>query len=317
MDTSKALNGLGEAFDMPQTPNYILSCRSQSTRKAYQCDWTHFTKWCQSHNLEPLPATPKTIALYLTDMAQLFKPITLTRRLASISVMHQQTDYSSPTGNILVRDTLSGIRRHHGTAQTRKAPIRASNICRAIDVIPNDLRGLRDKALLLIGYTGALRRSELAALDAEDVVLVDQGIRLTIRHSKTDQEGQGVVMGIGYGANPSTCPVRALMSWIEAAKISSGPLFRPVRGHSQIGTTRLCNRTIALIIKGLALKLGLDPKAISGHSLRAGFITDQYAAGTAEALIMARSRHKSHSVMAAYRREADMFAFDYAGVAGL
>jgi site-specific recombinase XerD len=297
--------------------DYVSSCRSDSTREAYQRDWNHFRQWCELKGLECLPAVPSTVAQYLTNMANLYKPITLGRRLASISVAHQMSGYASPTANILVRNTLSGIRRRHGVAATRKTPIRASNLRRAVGLIPDSMKGKRDRALLLLGYVGALRRSEIVAINAEDIEYVDGGIRLMVRRSKSDQEGRGVTMGIGYGAHPETCPVKALRAWMESAGIGEGPVFRPVSQNGRVGSTRLCPRTVALIIKALASKLGMEQQAISGHSLRAGFITDQYAAGTAEAVIMARSRHNSHSVMAAYRREADMFAFNYAAKVGL
>lgn len=300
-----------------QVQQYLKSAKSQSTRDAYRRDWEHFSKWCDTHQLEALPAIPETIALYVTAIAGQFKPSTLTRRLATISVKHQSQGFQTPTAGIIVRNTLSGIRRQHGVAQTRKSPIRAVNIRMAVKKLSSNPRDLRDKAILLIGYVGALRRSELVALDAEDVEFVEQGLRLTIRHSKTDQEGTGVVMGIGYGASESTCPVRALRSWIDAAKIMSGPVFRPVSSQGRIGDTRLCDKSVSLIIKRLASELGLDSADISSHSMRAGLITDLYAAGTAEAIIMERSRHKSHSVMSVYRREADMFSFNYAAAAGL
>lgn len=309
-------------FDTPttvthQAQDYIYSCRSESTRIAYQRDWNHFCEWCSARQLEALPATPNMIAEYLTDMAELYKPITLGRRLASISVAHQMRDHSSPTTNMLVRNTLSGIRRRHGVATTRKTPIRASNLRQAMEILPNDLTSLRNKALLMLGYMGALRRSELVAINVDDIEFVEQGMRLTLRRSKTDQEGRGITMGIGYGEHARTCPVKALQSWLDAAKITDGPVFRAISRHGRIRSTRLVGRTVATIIKSTASKLDINPDTVSGHSLRSGFITDQYAAGTAEAIIMERSRHKSHSVMSIYRREADMFAFNYTAAVGL
>jgi len=297
--------------------DYKAYCRAESTRRAYQRDWRYFCQWCNSHGHGFLPATPATVALYLTESAELYRPITLGRRLAAISVAHQTAGFASPIGDIVVRDTLAGIRRVHGVGQTKKAPIRAASLRRAVESLPDDLRGLRDKALLLVGYIGALRRSELVALRVENIQFVEQGVRITVRRSKSDQEGRGAIMGIGCGAHASTCPVRALRAWLDAADITAGPVFRPISRGGTVGQEPLCGRTVALLIKGLADNLGLDPKTISGHSLRAGFITDQYSAGTAEALIMERSRHKSHFVMAGYRREADVFSFNYAAKAGL
>ncbi|MCX6343468.1 MAG: site-specific integrase [Armatimonadetes bacterium] len=297
--------------------DYVQESKAERTRAAYQRDWRLFAEWCVVHGYEALPASPETVALYLTDMAAALKPITLGRRLASISVMHQNEQHDSPTGNIVVRNTLTGIKRHYGTAQTRKAPIRAPQLRRAVDAMPDDTRGLRDKAILLVGYIGALRRSEVVAIDVEDIVFVDQGMKLTVRRSKTDQQGRGVAMGIGYGEQASTCPVRALRAWIEAAGITSGPVFRPVNRAGIVKPTRLDDKEVALIIKDIADKIGINPDTVSGHSLRAGFITDQYSVGTAEAVIMDRSRHKSHAVMSNYRREASLFAFNYAAKVSL
>ena len=252
------MNARQAAFDFPeldlatqQLPDYISSCRAQSTSRAYEHDWNCFRQWCGAREHEVLPANPDTVAEYLTRMARLYKPITLGRGLAAISVEHQTAGFSSPTTNILVRNTLSGIRRHHSVAPTRKTPIRASNLHRAVEALPDDMKGLRDKALLLLGYVGALRRSELVAINAEDIGFVDRGIRLTLRRSKTDQEGRGSTVGIGYGVHSPTCPVKALKSWLEAAGINEGPVFRSVSHYGRVGKTRLHDRTVALIVKGL------------------------------------------------------------------
>ena len=302
---------------LQQTKKYVYDSKADNTRKAYKSDWEDFSGWCESHKLSSLPSTPEIIAAYITKMARDKKPSTISRRIASISKAHQAAGFESPTHNILVRETLAGIRRTLSVAQTRKAPVRVASLRQVVEVIPDDLKGKRDRAVLLIGYICAFRRSELVAIDIEDLEFVEEGMRITVRRSKTDQEGKGEVMGVGYGSYGATCPVRATQAWLEASGIVSGPVFRPINRHSQMSDKRLSDKAVGLIIKNIASALGLDPEAVGGHSLRAGFITDQYAAGTAEAVIMKRSRHKSHAVMAGYRREADMFAFNYTAAAGL
>jgi len=264
-----------------------------------------------------LPASPLTVADYIAAHADVYKPATLDRRLAAISVAHKSAGYDSPTGNIAVRGTLRGIKRAMGTAQNKKAPVRRANLRQATAELPDTLQGKRDRALLLLGYIGALRRSELVALDVADIAFTAEGMRLVIRRSKTDQEATGVVMGIDSGTYTPTCPVRALREWLDCSGIDSGPIFRPINRHGQLLSSRLSGTAVGLIIKRLAPSLGVDPAAVGGHSLRAGFVTDAYSAGVAEAVIMERSRHKTHSVMAGYRREANLFAVNYTAAVGL
>jgi integrase len=187
-----------------QAQEYLRAANSENTLRAYRADFEGFTAWCKAHRLQPLPADPQSIALYITDIAATRKPSTITRKLASISVAHKAAGHASPTGNILVRETLKGIRRTVGTAPAQKAAVRAIHLRRAIRELPDNLQGKRDRALLLVGYAGAFRRSELVGLDASDVEFTIEGMKITLHRSKTDQEGQGTVKGIaldvGYEA---------------------------------------------------------------------------------------------------------------------
>jgi integrase len=300
-----------------QARDFLRAAKSANTLRAYRSDWEDFSTWCNSHGVPFLPAEADTVALYVSDLASTAKPSTIGRRLSAISVAHQAAGHSSPTRSLLVRDTFAGIRRTVGTAQDKKSPVRVNHLREAAGQLGDSLQEVRDKAVVLFGYAGAFRRSELVALNVEDVKFSIEGAKVTLRRSKTDQEGKGTVKGIGYGSKSSTCPVRALQAWIGAAGITSGPIFRAVNKGGKVSPTRLSDKAVSLIVKRIAPKLGLDSEDVSGHSLRAGFVTDQYAKGTAETVIMHHTGHKSRTVMAGYRREADLFAVNYTAVAGL
>jgi integrase len=317
MERSLAEYKPGAVASAKTARDYVAAGKAANTLRAYAADWRHFTSWCESRGVTPLPATPETVADYAAGMAETHKPASIGRRLASVSKAHQAAGFDSPCRTALVRDTLAGIRRTHGTAQTRKAAVRVRHLRRAVHELRGDMRDLRDKALLLLGYAGALRRSELVGLDVADLDFTDEGLKLTVRRSKTDQEAAGFVKAIGRGTRADTCPVRALRTWLDAAGIGAGPVFRQIRRGGRVQAERLSTDAVARILKRLAPKLGLDPDQIAGHSLRAGFVTDQYAKGTAEGAIMKHTGHKSRSVMAIYEREADLFAFNYVAAAGL
>lgn len=299
--------------------DYIRHSKADNTMRAYRSDWNHFVDWCQSHQMTAKPANPETVAAYIADLATDHKPSTVERRLASISKAHGAAGFDNPASrrHTIVKETLAGIRRVHGMARTRKAAIRVTHIHAALTSMGDDLQSLRGKAMLLLGYIGALRRSELAGLDVEDLHFTQEGMQYVIRISKTDQESRGETVGIRYSMNPGTCSVRAVQLWLIASGITSGPLFRPVSRYGRVGSSRLSAKAVAIIIKGLAPKLGLDPATVSGHSLRAGFITDQVQQGTPQPVVMKRSRHKSVTVFAAYVREADIYAVDFGAIVGL
>lgn len=239
---------------------YADQAKAANTIRAYRSDWRHFTAWCDERSLASMPATPETVALYLTDLAGTgFKASTLQRRLSAISQAHQYAGQPTPTKDAAVRAVWAGIRRAHGTAQEGKAPALVDELRAMIATLPIGLKGTRDRALLLLGFAGALRRSELVALDAADVVFVRDGLIVTLRRSKTDQDGQGRQIGIPAGVHPATDPVRAVKTWLRAADIVAGPLFRAVNRHGQLQRGRLSDKAVASVVKATAAAAGLDP----------------------------------------------------------
>ena len=243
--------------------------------------------------------------MYLADHAEAWKVSTLNRRLAVISVMHQRHGYPSPTVSPAVREVAKGIRRQTGSAQRRVAPTVIGDIRRMLAHLPDNLLATRDRALLLIGFAGALRRSELVAIDVEDITDRPEGLAATLRRSKTDQEGAGRIVAIPYGTE--TCPVTALRTWTEEAGITTGPVFRPIDRHENISATRLSDRAVALVLKRRAAAAGLDPAAYSGHSLRAGFATTAAAHGATERAIANQTGHRSMEVLRRYIRDGALF----------
>ena len=204
--------------------SYARQAKAPNTLRAYRADCQDFVSWCEARGLQSLPAAPETVALYLTHLAEAGrKASTMQRRLSSISQVHQAAGHESPTKSAAVRAVWAGVRRERGTAQGGKAPAVTVDIRAMVAALPEGLLGIRDRTLLLVGFAGAFRRSELVGLDVEDVAFTREGLVVTIRRSKTDQEGQGQKVGIPYGSHPSTCPVRALQAWLEASGITSGP----------------------------------------------------------------------------------------------
>jgi len=297
--------------------HYARESRAVNTRRAYRADWADFTAWCQEHRRTALPATPETLVLYLSDRAATLKTLTLQRRLTAISQAHKAADLDTPTADRAVRRVMTGIRRQNGTAQEGKAPAITREIRAMVDHLPATLRGQRDRALLLLGFAGAFRRSELVSLDVGDLAWSDDGLVVRLRRSKTDQEGAGRTVGIPYGSKPGTCPVRAVRAWLTAAGIADGPLFRGVDPHRNLGQTRLSDKTVARVVKAAAEAAGLDPARYAGHSLRAGLATAAAQAGVAERVIMAQTGHKSLPMVRKYIREGSLFTQNAAAEVGL
>lgn len=295
---------------------YADHAKAPATIKAYRSDWRHFTEWAEARGARPMPADPRVVGVYLADCALTMKASTISRRLSSISQAHQAAGHPSPTTDHLVRSTWAGIRRTLGTAQKGKAPVLTADLRRMVEGLGDDLRGRRDRALLLVGFAGAFRRSELVGLDATDIVDNGDGLVVTLRRSKTDQEGEGRPVGIPYGGNPATCPVRALRAWLAAASIDDGPLFRPLPG-GRVGAGRLSDRTVARIVKARAGAVGIDPTSVAGHSLRSGLATSAAKAGASERAIMAQTGHKSVAMVRRYIRDGDLFRENAAAQVGL
>jgi site-specific recombinase XerD len=277
------------------------------TKKAYRSDWEDFTRWCADHQSDPLPASPTTVALYLTDRAQTLKVSSLRRRQTSISQAHKLARLPSPTTSPEVRQVMTGIIRTLGEAPNRKLPALAEIMHMMLNTLPDTLPGIRNRALLLLGYAGALRRSELVALTANDLEFTPEGLKVHIRRSKTDPTGLGQTIGVLFGSEPQTCPIRSLQSWMRSAGIHNGPLFRPISRGGRIGPKALTPQSVALIVKQTAQAAGLDPAPFAGHSLRAGFATQAARAGALERHIQRTTRHRSEKVLRTYIREGELF----------
>ncbi len=300
-----------------QAKDYARQSKARNTWRAYAADWRDFESWCEVHDLATLPAAPETVALYLTDLAERCKVSTLQRRISAISQMHQALQMESPTRSSVVRAVMAGIRRAKGTAQTSKTAAVTAIIRRMVDTLPSNLLGTRDQALLLLGFAAALRRSELVGLDVADVAFTLDGVVVTLRRSKTDQEQAGRTIGVPYGSDPTTCPVRRLRAWLDASGIAAGPLFRPINRHAQLQPKRLSDKAVAIIVKRTAKAAGLDPAQFAGHSLRAGLATAAAAAGVSERAIMNQTGHKSVTMARRYIREGSLFRENAAGQVGL
>jgi len=303
--------------------DYIKESKAPNTRRAYAADWRDFRAWCVLHGRPSLPASPDTVALYLSDLAERCKTSTLQRRLAALSQAHQaagQTAHDVPTKHATVRAVMSGIRRTKGTAQRGKAAAVTAVVRAMVEGTPDRLLGLRDRALLLLGFSGAFRRSELVALDVEDLEFTGEGLVVTQRRGKTDQEGEGRKVGIPFGrasGGTDTCPVRAVRTWLDAAAVLSGPVFRSVNRHGHVQPGRLSDKAVALVVKRHAPAAGLDPLRYAGHSLRAGLATAAAAAGASERSIMNQTGHRSVPMVRKYIRDGQLFRENAASTVGL
>jgi integrase len=286
---------------------YIESSRAEATRRAYRARWSHFTAWCARHGLTSLPAAPETVALYLTARAREGRKVsTLSQTLAAISQAHQMAGHESPRSTPVVREAFKGIRRVHGAAPTQKRPLLDTELRALLGELPKTLGGARDRALLLVGFGGAFRRSELVALEVADLAFSSEGLTVTLRRSKTDQEGMGRKVGLPYGRAAATCPVRSLQRWLELAGISEGPVFRAVDRFGNLGGA-LQGRAAARIVKRRVRALGAEAADYSGHSLRAGLATSAAKAGKAAHTIMKQTGHRSVAMVQRYIRDAELF----------
>jgi len=313
-----------------QVEENIRRSKAESTLRAYRSDAGHFALWCHAHQLESLPAEPDTVALYLTACAQAGAAVsTLRRRLVSISQAHKAAGHPSPTATEVVRRTVSGIARRTDARPRQVAPLRIGALRAMLEATPEeDLLAVRDHALLLMGFAGGFRRSELAALRVEDLTFVEEGVDVLIRRSKTDQEGSGRTVGIPRGRHPETCPVLALQRWLRLAELTTGPLWLAIAPNGRPGTQRrnpagrvgtrsLSAQAVAAVVQRAAARAGLDAREFAGHSLRAGFATEAAAQGASERAIMAQTGHRSVVMVRRYIREGDRYRENAAAVLGL
>lgn len=282
---------------------FVRAAHAENTLKAYQADLAHFMAWGGS-----IPTNPEQVASYLAAHAHSHAPATLSRWLVALGKAHQMAGYVSPTGHELVRLTLRGIRRSLPRHQAQARPVLTHELRQIVRAMGDNLHSLRDRALLLVGFAGAFRRSELVGLTVADVEHSAQGMLLYLRRSKTDQLAGGRKIAIPRVADTALCPVTALNLWIIRAKIDRGPIFRPINRHGQIADTALSAESVAVILKSHANAAGLDPTGYSGHSLRAGFVTSASFSGAGAENIQRQTGHSSQDMLMRYIRPASAFA---------
>lgn len=296
---------------------YLEKSKAENTRRAYRADWADFEAWCAKYRQASMPASPDTVAYYLADRSQRLKTSSLQRRLATIAEAHRAAGFESPNKHPQVRLVWAGIRREKGTAQAHMKPALTKHIRAMVSHLPDSLLGARDRALLLLEFAGAMRRSDLVGLDVTDLALADEGLVVNVRRGKTDQFGAGRKIGIPRGAHPETCPVRAVQTWFELSGVAEGALFRAVNKHGHVSAARLSDRAVADVVKRTLEAAGKSSRRFAGHSLRAGLITQAAMAGVSERAIQDQSGHKSLLVMRRYIRDGSLFRENAAAKVGL
>jgi site-specific recombinase XerD len=308
--------------DLIQKANDLIrAAKAPSTRKAYESDFRIFESWCAAHGLASLPSAPQTIALYITScVVARLAPATIARRLASISKAHQAAgfeDSPASTKHFVVGEVLKGARRTLGVAQKCKDPLLLNDVRRLLAACPKNLLGLRDRALILIGFAGAFRRSELCAMTVSDLCFSASGLVVNVPRSKADQEQAGDKVAIPFGEHDDTCPIKALRKWLKAAKVTQGAVFRGVDRHRHVATTGLHRDSIAAIFKTAAMRAGMNATNIAGHSVRAGMATQAALNGSSERAIARTTRHRSRRVLRRYIRPGEMFRENASASLGL
>ncbi|MBR1133249.1 site-specific integrase [Bradyrhizobium iriomotense] len=290
-----------------ETQFFVQNSVSENSRRAYESDLREFERGGGS-----IPASVETVAEYLTQNAGRLSVATLVRRLASLSKAHEVRGLSNPTHSALVRATLRGIKRTHSCTQRQAKPLLRDELIRVLEATGEKPKDRRDRALLLVGFAGALRRSELVGLNVGDVEHVRQGVILHLLRSKTDQEARGQKVGIPY-ARGRWCPVAALEAWLAISGISDGPIFRPVDRFSHVHQCRLSGEAVGEIVRERVSAAGLDPLGYSGHSLRAGLATSASQVEVPTWKIRAQTRHASDAMLARYIRDGELFTHNAAG----
>src|SRR5210317_938874 len=290
----------------------LQNSKANNTVRAYKSDFKDFELFCLKNGFKSMPSDSKIVSLYLTYLSTKdLKMSTLKRRLVAIGVIHRLKGHYLDTKHPSIKENIMGIKRRKGSVQKGKKPLLINDLKLIIDVIDQekneDIKKLRDRSIILIGFSGGFRRNEIVALDFEDLDFVSEGLKIDIKRSKTDQFGEGSVKGIPYFDNSQYCPVVSIQNWIEISKINSGPLFRRFTKGSNLSDNRLTAQTVALLIKEYLNLAGIDNKNFSGHSLRSGFATTAAEAGAEERTIMAMTGHKSSEMVRRYIKEANIF----------
>ena len=290
----------------------LKSSKAVNTIRAYKSDFNDFTLFCTQNGFKSLPSEPKIISLYLTHLATRdVKMSTLKRRMVSIGVIHRIKGHYLDTKHPSIIENLMGIKRRKGSKQNGKKPILINSLKMIINAIDEqnkeEIKKLRDRSIILIGFSGGFRRNEIVSLDYDDLDFVTEGLKIHLRRSKTDQFGEGSVKGLPYFDNSQYCPVISIQKWIKISNINSGPLFRRFTKGSNLTKNRLTDQTVALLIKQYLKLVGIDSKNYSGHSLRSGFATSAAESGAEERSIMAMTGHKSTEMVRRYIKEANLF----------
>jgi len=290
----------------------LQNSKANNTVRAYKSDFKDFGLFCAQNGFKSLPSEPKVVSLYLTYLStKNIKMSTLKRRLVSIGVIHKLKGQYLDTKHPIIIENIMGIKRRKGSIQNGKKPLLINNLKLIINVIDQEknekIKKLRDRSIILIGFSGGFRRNEIVSLNYEDLDFVEEGLKINLRRSKTDQFGEGSVKGLPYFENSQYCPVVSLRKWIEISKINSGPLFRRFIKGSKLSDKRLSDQTVALLIKDYLKIAGIESRNYSGHSLRSGFATSAAKSGAEERSIMAMTGHKSTEMVRRYIKEANLF----------
>ena len=290
----------------------LKNSKAKNTVRAYKSDFNDFGLFCAQNGFKSLPSEPKIISLYLTYLSTKdVKMSTLKRRLVSIGVIHKLKGHYLDTKHPSIIENIMGIKRRKGSIQKSKKPLLINNLKKIINVIDKEkneeIKKLRDRSIILIGFSGGFRRNEIVSLDYEDLDFVQEGLKISLKRSKTDQFGEGFVKGLPYFDNSQYCPVVSISNWIEISKINSGPLLRRFTKGSKLSDNRLSDQTVALLIKNYLKIAGIENRNYSGHSLRSGFATSAAESGAEERSIMAMTGHKSTEMVRRYIKEANLF----------
>ena len=290
----------------------LQNSKANNTVRAYKSDFNDFGLFCAQNGFKSLPSQPKIISLYMTHLSTKdAKMSTLKRRLVSIGVIHKLKGHYIDTKHPSIIENIMGIKRRKGSFQKSKKPILIKYLKEIINIIDEqnkeDIKKFRDRSIILIGFSGGFRRNEIVSLDCDDLDFVQEGLKINIKRSKTDQFGEGFTKALPYFDNSQYCPVVSLKKWLEISKITSGPLFRRFVKGSKLSENRLTDQTVALLIKEYLNLAGIDSKNYSGHSLRSGFATSAAESGVEERNIMAMTGHKSTEMVRKYIKEANLF----------
>jgi len=308
------------AMALAKSQAYQDAADAPATLRAYASDVQNFETWCRQNNLSAIPATPEVVGAYLAAAGEGYAMQTLRRRVAAIARASAIAGQSLDTKHPAIRETLRGIGRVHGSQGRKSAALTTTELKALCRVFSDDMTGLRDRALLLVAFAGALRRSELVSLDAEKLIWFEDGVKLPLERSKTDKEGKGAEVTIVHGRNEATCPIRALRNWLDRAKIRSGPVFRKVNKGGNVEPRRLSDDAVRQILLRCAAAAGIEGsrlEPISPHGLRAGFVTTAYRNGVPDEEIMGHTRHRSLTTMRGYVRRAKLKSTEPTGKLGL